>query len=57
MKRIVVLLLAVIMIMSIMSFMTAGAADLENGIAGKWTEADTPAENLGTQIIIKKELG
>lgn len=56
MKRIVVLLLAVIMIMSIMSFMTAGAADLENGIAGKWTEADTPAENLGTQIIIKKEL-
>ena len=56
MKRIVVLLLAVVMMMSMMSVMTAGAADLKDGIAGKWEDKDSPVDDLGDQIKIKKEL-
>ena len=57
MKRIAIVLMAVVMMISMMSVMTAVAADLTNGIAGAWGDkADTPITQTEKKITIKKEL-
>ena len=53
MKKILVMMLAVVMLLSVVA--VAAELDEDTGIAGEWETADTPIPQ-GTSIIIKKDL-